>query len=211
MSKNIYGYIKSKLDGTEHIFEPNKTIDLPSSYSYKNYLPKVLDQGSEPICVPCSITSYINWNIAINNNEDEKDYNVDVYEIYDSRSNNDENNGMMIKEALSYLKHYGVKTDNGRFKIKGYSMIRSEIALKHAIIMNGICIAGLPTYNTPLDDFWNENNSEEFLGGHAIALIGFDENGYIIRNSWGSGYGYDGYSHISYEDFNKFYEIWTLY
>lgn len=208
--KNKYGCIKSVLDGSEDVFKAKGSMEIPKTYSYKNYLPKVLNQGNEPICVPCSISSYINWDLNIRNNEDEKDFHIDVHEIYDSRSNNDEDNGMMIKEALSYIKHYGVDTDNGRYKIKGYAIVGSIELLKRAIVMNGICVGGLPTYNTPSDDFWN-NDGSEFLGGHAIAIIGYDEEGFIIRNSWGKSYGYDGYSHMKYEDFNKFYEIWTLY
>ena len=101
--KNKYGCIKSILDGSEQVFKAQGSMEIPNEYSYKNYLPKVLNQGNEPICVPCSISSYINWDLNIRNNEDEKDYHINVNEIYDSRSNNDEDNGMMIKEALSYL------------------------------------------------------------------------------------------------------------
>lgn len=209
MTKNKYGCIKSKLDGSEHVFKAQESIELPSKYSYKNYLPKVLNQGNKPICVPCSLSSYINWDLNIRNNEDEKDYHVDLNEIYDSRSNDDEDNGMMIKEALSFLKHDGVDTDNGNYKIKGYAIIGSIMALKHAIVMNGVCIGGVPTYDNGLDEFWLEGG--EFLGGHAIAIIGYDEKGFIIRNSWGTSYGYDGYVHMKYEDFENFYEIWTIY
>ena len=37
-----YGYIKSELDGSEHIFKPSKSIELPSEYSYMKYLPRSL-------------------------------------------------------------------------------------------------------------------------------------------------------------------------
>ena len=48
-------------------------------------------------------------------------------------------------------------------------------------------------------------------GGHAVAIIGYDKEGFIIRNSWGTMYGIDGYYHLKYEDFNNsFYEIWTM-
>lgn len=208
--KNVYGCIKSKLDGSEYVFNAPSSMNLPNEYSYKNYLPKVLNQGNKPICVPCSISSYINLNLNIKNHDDEKDYDINLNQIYNSRSNDDEDNGMMIKEALSFLKKEGVETDNGNFKINGYAMVNSLMALKIAIVMNGICIGGVPTYDSDSDDFWN-NNGGDFLGGHAIAIIGYDEEGFIIRNSWGKDYGYDGYSHMSYDDFDKFYEIWTLY
>ena len=85
-------------------------------------------------------------------------------------------------------------------------MVGSIPVLKCALIMNGPCIGGLPVYNSSELEFWKGNN---FEGGHAIAIVGYDKEGFIIRNSWGNYYGYEGYSHIDYKDFNKFYEIWT--
>ena len=53
----IYGCVKSKLDGTEKIFTEKGKI--PSNYRYT--LPKVIRQGSKPICTACAISSFINW------------------------------------------------------------------------------------------------------------------------------------------------------
>jgi hypothetical protein len=39
----IYGYVQSKLDGTEKKFEEIEGLDLPESYSYVPYLPKILN------------------------------------------------------------------------------------------------------------------------------------------------------------------------
>lgn len=38
------------------------------------------------------------------------------------------------------------------------------------------------------------------LGGHAFAIVAFDENGFWIQNSWGPSWGKRGYAQISYED-----------
>ena len=140
----------------------------------------------------------------------EKDNDVDLKAIYDSRVDfKDEDNGMTFKDALHFMRHEGVETDKGLYKIKEYSMVGSIEALKAAIVMNGPCIGGLPVYDSSIDEFWLEGNNLE--GGHAVAIIGYDKEGFIIRNSWGSMYGYDGYYHLKYEDFNNsFYEIWTI-
>lgn len=42
-----YGFIKSDLDGSEHVFKPSKSISLPSEYSYLKYLPSVLNQRKQ--------------------------------------------------------------------------------------------------------------------------------------------------------------------
>ena len=87
-------------------------------------------------------------------------------------------------------------------------MIGSIPVLKTAIVMNGPCVGGLPVYNSLVTKFWNPGT--DFEGNHAIAIIGYDKDGFIIRNSWGKSYSVDGYAHISYDDFNRFLEIWTL-
>lgn len=203
-----YGFIKSKIDGSEDIFKASESIELPSRYSYINYLPNVLNQGSKPICVPCSISAYVNWKMNLVDGN-EKDNNIDLKSIYSSRSNSSDD-GMSFKDALHFMKHEGVDTDNGLFKIKGYAMVGSIIQLKYALLINGVCIGGLPVYNSMLSEFWKEGG--EFEGGHAIAIVGYDEEGFIIRNSWGKSYGKDGYYHLKYDDFgDSFYEIWTMY
>ena len=38
------------------------------------------------------------------------------------------------------------------------------------------------------------------IGGHAFAIVGYDEYGFWIQNSWGPGWGLDGYGRLSYAD-----------
>lgn len=38
-------------------------------------------------------------------------------------------------------------------------------------------------------------------GGHAIALVGYTSQGFIIQNSWGEGWGKSGFALLPYEDF----------
>jgi hypothetical protein len=38
------------------------------------------------------------------------------------------------------------------------------------------------------------------IGGHAFALIGYTEDGFIVQNSWGPGWGYHGFAILGYED-----------
>ena len=77
-------------------------------------------------------------------------------------------------------------------------MVRSSLALKYAIYLNGPCVGALPVYNTYINKFWDEYRGE-YQGGHAIAIIGWDDDGFIIRNSWGTSYGEKGYATIPYK------------
>ncbi|MBZ8139962.1 peptidase C1 [Rubrivivax gelatinosus] len=42
--------------------------------------------------------------------------------------------------------------------------------------------------------------SDQVLGGHAFAVVAYDENGFWIQNSWGPGWGSGGFAQISYDD-----------
>jgi hypothetical protein len=42
--------------------------------------------------------------------------------------------------------------------------------------------------------------SQKMLGGHAFAIVGFTEDGFWIQNSWGPGWGREGFGLISYDD-----------
>lgn len=41
---------------------------------------------------------------------------------------------------------------------------------------------------------------QKIVGGHAFAIVGYDETGFFVQNSWGSSWGKKGVAHWSYED-----------
>lgn len=200
------GFKKSKLNGTEHIFGASLVSSLPKKYSYQRYLPKVINQGSEPICVPCSLSVYLNYRENLKTGS-KKDNKIDYFEIYGSKTT--QGNGMTFKEALRFLRHNGVDSKAGRLKIEEYSMIKSAVLLRTALITNGPCFGALPVYNDG-NTFWKKENGDSLLGYHAIAIVGYDEEGFIIRNSWGTEYADKGYTKIAEKDFGNFIELWTI-
>ena len=40
----------------------------------------------------------------------------------------------------------------------------------------------------------------KYPGGHAFAIVAYDEKGFWIQNSWGESWGLDGFARISYDD-----------
>lgn len=53
-------------------------------------------------------------------------------------------------------------------------------------------------------------NEGEFLGGHAVLVVGYDAFGWIVRNSWGAGWGADGYCFMPYGYEARYWnEAWT--
>jgi hypothetical protein len=50
----------------------------------------------------------------------------------------------------------------------------------------------------------------EPAGGHAFAIVGYNEIGFVIQNSWGRGWGGDGFAILTYEDWlESAYDAWV--
>lgn len=200
------GFIPSDFDGTEFKFEADTGFKLPTRYSYQDVLPPVMSQGSLPICVPCSITAHLNWNANMDREDGlVVDNNVRYMDIYEQgKVANGE--GMTFKSALKFLRHNGVMSDRGLLKIDRYAMITTVDELRQALVLNGPCIAGLPFYGNTRE-FWKGTN---FNGGHAISIVGYDEQGFIIRNSWGPTYADNGHTKLRYQEFPIIMEAWCI-
>lgn len=41
---------------------------------------------------------------------------------------------------------------------------------------------------------------DKIVGGHAFCIIGYNREGFIVQNSWGSGWGYKGFALLTYAD-----------
>lgn len=202
------GCAPSKMDGTEHVFNAPESLELPEEYSYVDYMSKVLDQGQDPICVACSLSAYVNWKLNMRTGSKD-DHAAKIKEFFRAAGGGDD--GMTFKDGLRYLRHNGMITRDGIVKIKEYALANSILALKHAIIMNGPCLGALPVWDaTGKAEFWRKGTSRQFYGGHAISLVGWNKEGFIIRNSWGKYFGKNGYVTIPYNEFSSFYECWTI-
>ena len=101
------GFIPSIIDGTEQVFKESKNMGLPKEYSYKKNLPSVLNQGADPICVPCSLSANIKWRLNLADGKP-KDNKVVLFDIFKSRTT--EGEGMTFKNAFKYLMETGVET-----------------------------------------------------------------------------------------------------
>jgi hypothetical protein len=209
-----YGCKPSKIDGTEIIIDDVlENMEIPTSYSYAGYLPVAYNQGHRPTCVPHAISAFVDWYNGINCID--KDMSIDW--IFDCRENK-EGEGMSIKEALKYIRKVGYtsKQDYKNIRkgespeldqINMYGMLNSIFAMKRSLLVNGPFILALPVYDSNRSDFWNGSN---FEGGHAVACVGYDDYGLIIRNSWGPTWGSGGYCTLPYDQINKIYEAWAL-
>ena len=133
--------------------------------------------------------------------------NYSIDKLYSIRKNKFAN-GMSFKEALHYLRHNGLEgQDKEVEKINEYSMIKSALAAKYAIVMFGPVVAGLPVYTADGNHFWRKGG--RYQGGHAVTFVGYDKEGFWIRNSWGTSWGSQGHIRMPYNEFNLIFEMWA--
>ena len=215
----MFGFIPTQFDGTEIEYTPGglEKFSLPAEYSFLRFMPPVIDQGNEPICVPSSLSTWLNWKINSSlGGGEEIDNKIRLRDIFEFGRRYEEEDtpadrGMTFKSALKYLRKEGVESEKGNIKIYYYATINSYLHLRYALFMNGPCFGALPIYTPSFNEFWNPRpGNEELLGFHAVGIIGYTENGLILRNSWGPRYGKNGYWEIPYSDSKRFIELWTI-
>lgn len=201
-----FGFIPSLITWNTPKYKAPASQPLPKKYTYRPFLSPVTNQGTDPYCIPHSIATWLNWR------ENTKtgikvDNHIRYQDIYRAKKVTGE--GMTYQEAFDFLKKKGVKTDKGVMKISQVGYIPNINALKAALIANGPCFGALPVYDPDCNQFWKRNGSP-VQGWHSITIIGWNEDGFIIRNSWGVAYGDKGYMTLPYAEASNFKELWTI-
>lgn len=190
----MLGFIESEYDPRDIEFIPENDInteELPKEFNYSIYNDiTIKNQGNTSTCVPTSLSTVL----------EVMEYpNIDIYDIYKRRPNSPED-GMQIRDALKIIK----KDINDSFF--QYYRLRSKFQIQYSLVSNGPCIFALPVKSNNLE-FWK---GSENLGGHAIVCIGFDNEGFILQNSWGYNWGNYGRTKLKYEDTNYIIEAWGI-
>lgn len=198
---------------------------FPDVVDYRPILQPIRDQGEQGTCAAQTASCMKEW-------QEFHDFQFNEYMspqfIYNNRSNQ-ESEGMFGRDVMKILHKIGSipeskypydfiqkpnEISSGLFlaasshKIKGYAKINSIEEFKKALIKNGPCYFAVPVYNYS-DTMWKPNNNEKKIGGHAMTCVGYNPEGFIIRNSWGKDWGDNGYTIFPYQDFSIAFDIWT--
>lgn len=200
-----FGFIPSIIKYSTPKYTEKPSKPLPVKYSYRPFLSPVTNQGTDPYCIPHSIATWLNWRENTKTGV-KTDNHIKYSDIYRSKKITGE--GMTYQEAFDFLRTRGVKSDKGIMKITKAGYIPNLMSLKLAILANGPCFGALPVYDSESTTFWKKTNNKP-EGWHSVTIVGWDEKGYIIRNSWGVGFADRGYATVPYGEAN-FKELWTI-
>ena len=199
------GFIESGVDERDYEYTaPAKTEDLPRSYNWAKYTDiKVKDQGNLSTCVPHSLSTVMETQM-LNGGQ------VDILDIYNRRPDKTVD-GMNIRDVFKIVKKDGyIDKNTGDRKyineLSKYFRLRNEFQIKWSLVANGPCIMAFYVRSFE-PEFWKGGENQ---GGHAVTCVGYDEEGFIIQNSWGPSWGYGGYCKLPYSDLKYLVEAWGI-
>lgn len=219
----------------KNIIKNEKLYHFPETYLLGKYIKGVRNQGNQGSCFAFSVACLKEFQEKKENNFG--GYFSPQF-FYDHRSNlkdNDPNNdeGMYGRSAMKLLQNIGICEENDykygdinkisklgsgdrnnlyqkskKNVIKSYAKIESITELKSALYKHGPCIICLPVYSNK-ERMWKKRVGNKLRGGHAMPIIGYNEGGFIIKNSWGKDWGTNGFCIFPYTDWGCQWEIWT--
>ncbi len=205
----------------------------------------VLDQGREGACTGFALAGVVNLLNARRRTSTALDLpqRVSPRMLYEMAKIHDEwpgetYDGSSIRGALKGLFHNGVCREAlapyrpgergwtlsvGQAKdarttgLGAYYRLRPEIIGYHAALNEAEVIFASARvhrgWQNPKDGVIARSEVHE--GGHAFMIVGYDESGFLIQNSWGEGWGgfngHPGIAHWTYEDWSKnIMDAWVL-
>jgi len=177
---------------------------------------EILNQGSVGSCVAHSCSTALSKGEEVNY-EKHKEYSRGY--IYGNRADTDfKGEGMYMRQALKQLNKCGdvYYTDfpyNKKYpevqklieaekdalaekaaphKIINYYRCYTEEDIKAAVMDRGGCLICVPVY-TDFARNLTKTKTKELRGYHAMIIVGWTAEGqWIVQNSWGQNWGYDG-------------------
>lgn len=222
------GALKSPDDNRDYIAESiyARETNFPETLDYRKDLLSVRDQRSQSSCFAFAAACVKEW-------QEKKDVGLDEYMspqfIYNNRMNYNMA-GMYGRDVMKILLEYGsclertypygriepkdeisqkVYDEAENYRIQSYARVNTIDGVKKALYKNGPCIISFPYFNSK-SEFWKPYSPDDYRrGGHAVAIVGYNEEGFILRNSWGRSWNGNGYTIYKYSDFGLHWEIWT--
>lgn len=226
---NYNGVVESSYDARDYKIKADsefpKEFELPYKVSVKN-------QGSKPTCVAHAVSSLIEYHNLIETGKYRKFSTEFIYGTRDIGYYIGD--GMVIRDALKTVQKYGdcyyvdcpgnhdtadamnnvnEKVEEYRdlaypHRIGSYYRVKTPEEIKTALMNHGPVVISMTCKDNAYiaDDTYCYPQGAENSGRHCVLIVGWNENGWIIQNSWGALYAGDGYFTLPF-DF-KINEAW---
>jgi len=130
-------------------------------------------------------------------------YGRNVFQILQKKGYPQRTSSAMGLPNVPVMKSISWPKGGGCQAFLGYTIDR----VKHTWIENGLVFIALPLSNSG-PTFWKSNNdlAHDF---HAVAIEGYNSNGFFFRNSWGTDWGNNGCGYLPFVDWSRVVEAWV--
>jgi C1A family cysteine protease len=231
LNKYHCGALRSPIDVRDRvadvIYRARGVTDLPDTLDLRSHLPPVREQGSRESCSAFVGAAMKEWQERRDTGYT-KHFSPEY--IYMNRENFP-TDGMYGRDVMDILLKLGCPTEElcpyrspldatkefsnnvvqaaTRYRIKSYAAVGTIDGLKQALFTDGPCYIALPIFNYGPKLWLPETPNQGEIGGHALTVVGYNKNGFILRNSWGAGWNGNGHTVLPYADFGLHFEVFT--
>lgn len=213
MTQYGLGAQQSPPDERDFALALDATLALPATFRVKSIAP-VYDQGSSPQCVAYSAAGE---QASFDLIDQGHTYRWDF--AYFFRRIGGGPNGAVIRNAFDERLHRGyplLPSHSGNSQAAHriaayYSVSRTRSAVQAALVQYGTLILGTPWFNSWFSPRIDGSlpAADYQVGGHAITVVGYDQQGLWLRNSWGADWGEKGECRMSWSQFSAaVWEVW---
>jgi len=190
-----------------------------------NYVTGVRDQGNCGSCYAFAATAVLESRILITSRSPDMELDLSEQSMVSCDSENYGCDGGFLDVAFDFLKKTGAPLEacypytsgtsgiagrcegcadwrQNTYRITSFEDVSTSVeSIKSAIARYGPVLTGFTVYT---DFFYYQSGiyrhtTGKIEGGHAVAIVGYDDaqQCWIIKNSWGSGWGENGYFRIA--------------
>lgn len=225
-------------DFRDRVFVPT-LIEVPSEMPLENFQrsrPLVLDQGNEGACTGFGLAAVSNHLLQIRKHlPDREPVSARMLYVmarrYDEWSGEDYE-GSSARGAMKGWHKHGVCArelwpddgDNRLTAVCGsdaaqrplgayFRVDHGDLVAMHAAMAEVGILFATATVHSGWDKTGKDGTiprQKRVSGGHAFAIVGYDADGFWIQNSWGKGWGRQGFGHLSYGDWlENAMDVWV--
>jgi hypothetical protein len=233
------GVTKDPLDLRDLMYE-GSLLELPFRLDNRRKVPKILDQKQEGACTGFGLAATVNFLFHNRAYPPPMKDLVSARMLYEMAKRYDEwrgenYDGSSIRAAMKGWFRHGVcrdkvwpyvekepgaftgerELDARRRPLGSYYRVRHlHLNQMHSALRE----VGVLYASSDVHEGWYDVNpktgqiphSEKKAGGHAFAIVGYDEVGFWIQNSWGPKWGLRGFCRIGYDDWlENSYDCWA--
>ena len=189
-------------------------ISYPSSWDWRDRsgVTPVRDQGGCGACVAFAVLASEESAWIINNSS--RNYDLSEWYLFQNGKGScsagsqfdrildaAKSPGTVTEACCPYLE--STKCKSPQYKIASWKKIYTVAEAKEYISKTGPLITGMSVYE---DFFWVDSKKiytqeyGSFMGYHAVCIVGYDDKAgcWIVKNSWSTSWGDDGYCRIAY-------------